>query len=92
MSGCGRNNINKSKSLTFKQKAKISFEIFIGLLLCILFIGGVLSISFGAAYIIPILWGISKILTIGTILVVAYLFIFVLVVIMNIDNKKEDNK
>ena len=75
---------------TFKQKAKISLEIFIGVLMGILFIGGVLFISFGAAYIIPILWGVSKILTIGTILMVAYLIIFVLVVIMNIDDKKED--
>lgn len=75
---------------TFKQKAKISLEILIGVLMGILFIVGVLFISFGAAYIIPILWEISKILTIGTILVTAYLTIFVLVVIMNIDDKKED--
>lgn len=75
---------------TFKQKAKISLEILIGVLMGILFIVGVLFISFGAAYIIPILWGVSKILTIGTILVTAYLIIFVLVVIMNIDDKKED--
>ena len=84
------NDLERVNPITFKDKCKVAFETFTFLLVVILFIGGLSLLLFGTIYIVPILWGINKILAVGTVLVAVYLFILLMVIAANIDNKKED--
>lgn len=86
------NDLERVDPITFGQKCKVAFEIFMYLLVVILLLSGFMFLILGTIYIVPILWGINKILAIGTALVAVYLIILLLVIVANIDNKKEDNK
>ena len=67
-----------------KQSFVIAFKIFLIPITILAIIGMVIFLSWGIMTLLSFLWSVSKILTVITALVIAYLFILLFVVILNL--------
>lgn len=79
-----------NKTNKAKQNFVIAFKIFVLILMITLVLSLILGSVWFAAYIIPVIWGVSKILAILTTLGVLYLTILIIVIILNSGRNKND--